>query len=176
VKHALGSSEYNQRRASCEEGVAAIRQVNQEVHSLRDASLSDLDKVKASLSPGTVEKCQFIIEEISRTQRAAMLLKQGQLADFGKLMVETHWGLSKKYEVSCAESDFLVHFSESYHKEILGTRQMGGGFGGCVITLINKGFVDQYSQKVRDKYFATFKKEPDFYSINLSQGVRLREK
>lgn len=173
VKHSLGSSEYNNRRASCEEGVEAMRKVNHHVLSLRDASLHDLDSVRSSLSQSTFDKCQFIIEEISRTQKAATLLKNGELAAFGKLMVETHWGLSRKYEVSCPESDFLVHFTEDYPHEILGARQMGGGFGGCVIKLIRKGSVDKYSQKVRDKYFVTFKKEPDFYSINLCEGVHV---
>jgi galactokinase len=176
VKHSLGSSEYNNRRASCEEGVEAMQRVHPRIQSLRDATLSDLEAVKSSLSQNTFDKCQFIIEEISRTQGAAAWLKQGELAAFGKLMFETHWGLSAKYDVSCRESDFLVHFAEDYPNKILGARQMGGGFGGCVINLINKGSVEQYSQKVRDKYFVTFKKEPDFYSINLSQGVRLHEK
>ncbi len=176
VKHALGSSEYNLRRASCEEGVVAMRKSNHHIQSLRDASLTDLDAVKSLLSPGTFDKCQFIIEEITRTQQAASLLKKGDLEAFGKLMVETHWGLSRKYEVSCPESDFLVHFAHDYPHEILGARQMGGGFGGCVINLIRRGSVEKYSQKVRDKYFVTFKKEPDFYSVNLSPGVRLQEK
>lgn len=175
VKHTLGSSEYNNRRASCEEGVEAMRKSNLHFQSLRDASLGDLDSVRSSLSQSTFDKCQFIIEEIARTQRAASFLKKGDLAAFGKLMVETHWGLSRKYEVSCPESDFLVHFAEDY-PQILGARQMGGGFGGCVINLIRRGLVDKYSQKVRDKYFVTFKKEPDFYSVNLSSGVRLQEK
>ncbi len=176
VKHSLGSSEYNNRRASCEEGVEAMRKVNHRVQSLRDASLNDLDSIRSSLSQSTFDKCQFIIEEIARTQRAASLLTSGDLNAFGKLMTETHWGLSRMYEVSCPESDFLVHFAEDYPHEILGARQMGGGFGGCVIKLIRKGFIDKYSQKVRDKYFVTFKKEPDFYSVNLSPGVRLQEK
>jgi galactokinase len=176
VKHSLGTSEYNDRRASCEEGVEAMRKINHQVHSLRDASLNDLDSARSVLSQSTFDKCQFIIEEISRTQKAASLLTSGKLAAFGKLMVETHWGLSRKYEVSCPESDFLVHFAEDYPHEILGARQMGGGFGGCVINLIRRGSADKYSQKVRDKYFVTFKKEPDFYSVNLSPGVRLQEK
>jgi len=176
VKHALGSSEYNDRRAACEEAVSKLRQINHSVLSLRDATLSDLELVRGSLTNSTFNKSRFVIEEIARTQSAAALLRQGDLRNFGKLMFETHWGLSKEYEVSCAESDFLVRFAEEYPVEILGARQMGGGFGGCVINLVRKSTVEKYSQKVRDKYFATFKKEPDFYSVNLSQGVHLHEK
>jgi galactokinase len=171
VKHSLGSSEYNNRRAACEEGVEMIRKVNPSVQSLRDATLGDLNSIAATLSPGTVNKCQFIIEEIKRTHMAASLLKKGELLSFGKLMNETHWGLSRQYEVSCTESDYLVHLAEDYPNEILGARQMGGGFGGCIINLIRKEAVESYSLKVRDKYFATFRKEPDFYSINLCKGV-----
>ncbi len=171
VKHSLGSSEYNARREACEEGVELIRNIKPTIQSLRDVSLPDLDLIKSLVSQSTFDKCEFIIKEIDRTQQAAALLKKGMLPSFGKLMFETHWGLSKKYEVSCSESDFLVHFAQDHDKEILGARQMGGGFGGCVINLIRKDAVAKYSQKVRDKYFATFKKEPDFYSVNLCPGV-----
>jgi len=170
VKHSLASSAYNDRRAACEEGVSALQKYNPSIHSLRDASLSDLEKIKAQVSPDVFTKCHYVIGEIARTQQAANLLKAHDVIGFGKSMFETHWGLSNEYEVSCAESDLLVKLATAF-PGVLGARQMGGGFGGCVINLIRKDTIDNYSQKVMEKYVGSFKKEPDFYLINLSRGV-----
>ncbi|MBL7871508.1 MAG: galactokinase [Cyclobacteriaceae bacterium] len=171
VKHELASSAYNQRRAACEEGVSMIQKNKPTVQSLRDADLNDLEMIQPLVSPDVFSKCQFIIQEIARTQQAAQLLKAHDLAGFGKKMFETHWGLSKKYEVSCSESDFLVKLAENFGSEVVGARQMGGGFGGCTINLVNKAAVQKYTSKVKAEYVASFKKEPDFYSVMLMQGV-----
>ncbi|HLZ16510.1 MAG TPA: hypothetical protein VKQ08_05695, partial [Cyclobacteriaceae bacterium] len=101
--------------------------------------------------------------------KAASLLKAGDLDGFGRLMYETHWGLSKDYEVSCDESDWLVSFAET--NGVAGARQMGGGFGGCTINLIRKEQREGFEREIREKYFARFKKEPEFYSVNLANGV-----
>jgi galactokinase len=170
VKHTLASSAYNERRAACEKGVQRIHEKNKKVMSLRDVSRAMLYEYQDVLGEDVFVKCLYIIDEIGRTQRAAELLKKNDLAEFGKLMYETHWGLSKAYEVSCEESDFLVSLAQE-DKAVLGARQMGGGFGGCTINLIRKNAIKIFQEKVLDQYVATFKKEPDFYSINLTQGV-----
>jgi len=175
VKHTLASSEYNQRREACEETVRALQHTRHSIQSLRDVSWKELQGVSGQVAQDTFDKARFVIEEMTRTQAAALFLKEGNLPAFGKLMFETHWGLSNLYKVSCDESDFLVRLAEENQEAVIGARQMGGGFGGCIINVIKKGTVEKYSQKVRDKYFATFKKEPDFYSVNLSQGVHLQE-
>lgn len=171
VKHSLASSAYNDRRAACEEGVSLLQKKNSSVHSLRDVTESELESIRSLVSPNVFSKCQFVVNEIRRTQLAANLLKAKDLVGFGKLMFETHWGLSKQYEVSCEESDLLVALAAEFPKDVLGARQMGGGFGGCIINLVRKEAVEKYSLAVRKKYVVTFKKEPDFYSVNFSQGV-----
>jgi galactokinase len=171
VKHELASSAYNQRRAACEEGVSKIQHNKPTVQSLRDADLNDLELIRTRVSPDVFNKCEFIIQEIARTQQAAQLLKANDLIGFGKKMFETHWGLSKQYEVSCPESDFLVTLAENFGLAVLGARQMGGGFGGCTINLVNKAAAQKYTDKVSAEYVASFKKEPDFYSVMLMQGV-----
>lgn len=173
VKHALASSAYNDRRAACEEGVAALHKRNPTINSLRDVSIDILGILQQLVSADVFTKCKFVVEEINRTQQAATYLKSNRVREFGKLMFETHWGLSKAYEVSCRESDFLVTLAEEVPEEVFGARQMGGGFGGCIIHLIRNEAVEKYSLKVREKYVATFKKEPDFYSVALSEGVHL---
>ena len=171
VKHELASSAYNQRRAACEEGVSKMQRNKPTVQSLRDADLNDLELIRQVVSPDVFIKCKFIIQEIARTQQAAQLLKANDLIGFGKKMFETHWGLSKQYEVSCPESDFLVSIAENVGADVLGARQMGGGFGGCTINLVKKAAVQKYTAKVTEEYVASFKKEPDFYSVMLMQGV-----
>lgn len=171
VKHTLATSAYNDRRASCEEGVAWLQRINPNIHSLRDATLHDIEGMRSHVNEDVFSKCRFVVKENARTLQAAMFLKTFNLIGFGKLMFETHWALSKEYEVSCVESDLLVEVASQYPSDVFGARQMGGGFGGCTINLVRKGAVEQFSQKVREKYVGTFKKEPDFYSINLCEGV-----
>ena len=171
VSHALASTAYNNRRAACEEGVALLQRTRPDIKSLRDVSIGELETLHTLASEDVFVKCRFVVKEIWRAQQAAALLKAEDLKGFGKLMFQTHWGLSKEYEVSCEESDMLVNLASTFPGEVLGARQMGGGFGGCTINLVRKDAVENYSLKVREKYVATFKKEPDFYSINLCEGV-----
>ena len=172
VKHSLAASAYNDRRATCEEGVRILQKRHPEIQSLRDADIQSIEAVKALLGEDTFVKCRFVIREIDRAQRGAKILKANDLKNFGRLMFETHWGLSKEYGVSCVESDLLVKMAGETPDEVIGARQMGGGFGGCTINLVKKTAVDSFSKNVKKKYVATFKKEPDFYSIKLSDGVR----
>ena len=171
VKHSLASSAYNDRRASCEEGVRIIHKTHREVASLRDVTKLMLYENQDKIGDDAYIKCLFVVEEIERTQRAAQFLKAGDLKKFGDLMYETHWGLSKAYDVSCEELDFLVNLAEEERTTVIGSRMMGGGFGGCTINLVANDRIASFSEKVRGKYFGTFKKEPDFYPVNLSQGV-----
>lgn len=171
VKHTLGTTGYNDRREACEEGVRIIRIKHPEVQSLGDVSRSMLYGLQDKLGVEIFIKCQFIVEEIERAQKAGELLKCQDLKGFGELMYEAHWGLSKSYEVSCEELDHLVLLAEEDKGVIVGARMMGGGFGGCTINLVVKGQEEFFKEKVRQKYFATFKKEPGFYSVQLSQGV-----
>jgi len=172
VKHSLASSAYNQRRAACEEGVSELRKFRPSVNSLRDAHSSDLELIRPLVGDNVFSKCRFVVNEIARTQKAGAFLRANDLKGFGNLMYETHLGLSQEYEVSCAESDMIVAFARTF-PHVYGARQMGGGFGGCVIHWIQKDAVKEYSRQVREKYVATFAKEPDFYSANLCEGVHV---
>lgn len=169
VKHALNDSGYNDRRAACEEGVKIMQTKIPSIKSLRDISATMLESCKSSLSDSVYLRCFYVIHEIERTVRAAELLKSNDLEGFGKLMYKTHWGLSKEYKVSCEESDWLVDWAQE--NEVTGARQMGGGFGGCTINLVKKELAQTLAKDVAEKYFAAFKKEPDFYSVQLSDGV-----
>jgi galactokinase len=169
VKHAHNESGYNDRRAACEDGVKLLKRKFPEIKSLRDVSSDMLEASKSLFSDDVYIKCFFVIHEIERAKYAAELLKSGDVTGFGKLMYKTHWGLSREYKVSCEESDWLVSWASE--NGVTGARQMGGGFGGCTINLIKKGQSQSLTENLVKKYFAAFKKEPDFYQVQLSDGV-----
>ncbi len=171
VKHNLGDSAYNDRRRACEKGVSIIRQKHPEVTSLRDVNRTMLYEHQDQLGEEVFIKCLFVEEEIQRARRAGELLKQGDLTGFGDLMYQAHWGLSQAYEVSCEELDYLVMLAEEDKSAVPGARMMGGGFGGCTINLVDKNQEEAFRDRVWQKYFATFKTEPLFYPVKLSQGV-----
>ncbi len=171
VKHSLAATAYNDRRQTCEEGVRLLHQKDKTVTSLRDVSAVMLYEHQDLLGEERFIKCLYVVEEIKRTQAAASHLKSNQLSCLGNLMYQTHWGLSRSYEVSCPELDFLVSLAEDEKKWVLGARMMGGGFGGCTINIVDSSYVSIFEEKVLHQYFATFKKEPDFYLVNLVGGA-----
>lgn len=171
VKHNLGDSAYNDRRMACETGVKVMRKTHPEVLSLRDVNLAMLYEHQDQLGEDVFIKCLFVEEEIQRAMKAGELLKQHDIVGFGELMYQAHWGLSQAYEVSCEELDYLVMLAEEDKEMVPGARMMGGGFGGCTINLVNKSFESSFKDRVWQRYFATFKTEPKFYPVKVSQGV-----
>ena len=171
VTHSLLSTAYNDRREACEQGAKIIRKKHPEVNSLRDVTRAMLYESQDLLGEEIFIKCLFVEEEIGRAQKGGALLKNKDITGFGELMYQAHWGLSKAYDVSCEELDFLVLLAEENKSVVIGARMMGGGFGGCTINLVSKNKEETFKEKVRQKYFATFKTEPIFYSIKLSDGV-----
>ena len=172
VKHSLADTAYNNRREACELGAALVMRKYSEVKTLRDVSSAMLIDLKADFPDEVYTRCQYVIDEMERTRQAALFLKQHNLVDFGKLMFQTHDGLSKQYEVSCTEADFLVDLARE-NKTILGARMMGGGFGGCTLNLIKKEELASFQDVVLQKYNALFGKEPVFYEIELQDGVSM---
>ncbi len=142
VKHSLGTSEYNVRRKQCETGVAWIQRHLPEVQSLRDVTPDMLDKYVLHDDILIYQRCKYVVEENNRLLAACKDLEEGNMTAFGKKMFETHYGLSKLYEVSCPELDFLVTHVQS-NPSVLGARMMGGGFGGCTINLVKEEAIDE---------------------------------
>ncbi|MBN8838485.1 MAG: galactokinase [Sphingobacteriia bacterium] len=168
VKHSLASSEYNTRRKECEIGINLIKQKYPSIQSLRDATLN---MVNDCITDITVKKrCTFIVEEIERVLNACTLLNEGKLAEFGREMYATHNGLSRQYEVSCQELDFLVNECLGY-KEILGARMMGGGFGGCIISLMHKDAIDNITGRMASLYKRNMQKEMLVYVADIVNGT-----
>ncbi|MEL6862813.1 MAG: galactokinase [Bacteroidota bacterium] len=174
VSHSLAESGYNDRRASCEKVLAHIQKAHPEILSVRDISFDLLQRFEGQLSAVDLQRVTYVLEENERVRQASKALAEGRLADFGQLLYASHEGLSKKYEVSCEELDFLVDFvRNAFPSEVLGARMMGGGFGGCSINLIDKGAVDLVTQAVQKAYQEKYQILPDAHQVSIRDGVSL---
>ena len=173
VSHNLASSEYNTRKRECEEGVAILQGHYPEVTSLRNANNEMLEVCKSEMSATIFKRCSFIINENDRVLKTANALKSNDLNLFGALLYEAHEGISKLYEVSCPESDFLVDFSKQYDA-VLGARQTGGGFGGCTLNIVHKDKVDDFVEAASKAYKAAFNIELDAFEVKPSAGTYIQ--
>ena len=169
IKHALASSEYNTRRLECEQGLKIIQEKYASVKTFRDISI---EQVEACLVSKVYQRCKYVVEEIARVQLAVQDLAKGDMQAFGKKMFETHEGLSKLYEVSCPELDFLVE-AVSHNENVLGARMMGGGFGGCTINIIKKTAVEEITKELSAKYNQAMHKELSYYITSIEDGTHL---
>jgi galactokinase len=172
VSHSLASSEYNVRRQQCEEGVAILKKHFPSIQSLRDVTLEQLEKHKNELQEVVYRRCRYVISEKDRLLRGCEVLVQGNLLMFGELMYTTHEGLSKDYEVSCPELDFLADTARQI-PEVAGTRMMGGGFGGCTINIVQTASVENFTAQIQEAYRKEFGKTPEVYITQIEDGVRI---
>lgn len=172
VEHSLASSAYNDRRAACEKAVEIIQGKYPEVKALRDATPEMLDELIKKQHPEIYPKAKYVVEEIKRVILATEALEKGNLKKVGALMFETHDGLSKDYEVSCAELDFLVNQVKQM-PEVMGARVMGGGFGGCTLNLLKKDFVDELITKIKPLYKEEFNVDLTPIRVSPSRGAHI---
>jgi len=171
VSHSLASSEYNVRRQQCEEGVAIVKRSKPFVRSLRDVTLADLDHHKKDMDEVVYKRCRYVISENERVLRSCDLLRGGNIDAFGKLMFESHDGLSHEYEVSCPELDFLASEAKNY-KGVVGARMMGGGFGGCTINVVHGDAVENFITEIQSAFHNKFIKTPEVYVTQIEEGAR----
>jgi galactokinase len=172
VRRELASSEYNVRRAQCEEGVAVLRRYAPSVRSLRDVGLGLLEEHRAELDPVVFRRCDYVIRENIRVEQACRDLAEGDFRKFGERMSASHAGLRDGYEVSSPELDIMVE-SASIVEGVLGARMMGAGFGGCVIALVEEGAVPAFRERVGRAYEAATGKIPNIHVVGISAGTHI---
>jgi galactokinase len=172
VSHSLASSEYNVRRQQCEAGVELLQKHDSSIHSLRDVPIGLLEANRAEMDAVVYTRCRFVIEENQRLIDGCACLNNNDPDAFGQLMYASHEGLSKDYAVSCPESDFLVHAIRKL-SGVKGARQMGGGFGGCIITLVEKKSAESFVTEIQGIYENQYGKIPDCYTMAISDGARI---
>ena len=171
VKHELASSAYNKRRESCENAVATLKAAGHpEVEFLRDADMKMLSEVRGKVSDEDYMRAEYVIEEIQRVLDVCDALEHNDYETVGKKMYETHYGMSRLYEVSCVELDFLNRMASECG--VTGSRVMGGGFGGCTINLVKDGLYDNFIERTCKEYAAMFGHEPKVYPVVISDGAR----
>lgn len=172
VKHELASSAYNDRRKSCENVVAALQKKYPEktIETLRNADWDMLNAVKDEVSEEDMKRATFVLGEKDRVLAVCDALNAGDYETVGKKMYETHHGLSKEYEVSCEELDYLNDIARE--DGVTGSRIMGGGFGGCTINLVKEDLYDHFIADVKKKYAERYGKEPKIYDVVIKDGSR----
>ena len=165
VKHELVGSPYNDRRASCERVAKVLGQ-----EFLRGATMEQLDAVRDRISEEDYKRARYVIGEEKRVLDVCEALEKGDYETVGARMYETHWGMSKDYEVSCEELDFLATLAGECG--VTGARIMGGGFGGCTINLVRAEAYDGYLAEATDRFAHRFGHAPRVIEVNISQGAR----
>ena len=165
VKHALVDSPYNKRRQSCERVAATLG-----VETLRDADMKMLNAVRGDITAEDYFRAKFVIEEKDRVLAVCDALVKGDFETVGEKMYETHHGLSKDYEVSCEELDFLNDVAARCG--VTGSRIMGGGFGGCTINLVKDELYDQFIATAKKEFNDAYGHEPVLIPVVISDGAR----
>jgi galactokinase len=172
VKHKLSDTEYNTRRQQCEQGVAWVREKHPGVKSLRDVTLPMLDELVKSRDNLIYRRCRYVVEENQRLLEGCEDLKRGDIQALGQKMYRTHTGLSREYEVSCPELDFLVEAVRT-EPAVLGARMMGGGFGGCTINLVREEALKDLVPKIAQLYKEKMGLELTPYIARIEDGTSL---
>lgn len=170
VKHELASSAYNKRRQSCENAAAAVQKRHPHIQSLRDVNMDMLKEAKNEISAEDYMRAEYVIEEIQRVLDVSDALERNDYETVGKKMYETHHGMSKLYEVSCEELDFLNDIAKECG--VTGSRVMGGGFGGCTINLVKDELYDNFIATAKKRFNEKFNHEPEVYDVVISDGSR----
>ncbi len=172
VKHELAGSPYNDRRNSCENVVKHIAAKHPEgkFETLRDCTWEQLEEVRAEVGEEDYTRAHFVLGEKDRVLAVCDALVAGDYETVGKKMYETHYGLSKEYEVSCEELDFLNDVAKECG--VTGSRIMGGGFGGCTINLVKDELYEPFVKTACQKYYEKFNRAPKVYDVVISDGSR----
>ena len=174
VKHNLASSAYNERRQQCEQGVAWVKEHRPGIQTLRDVTIPMLDQYVLPKDEVVYRRCKYVIEENMRLLMACEDLNQKNLLSLGRKMFATHEGLSKDYEVSCAELDLLIQLVKN-NSNVLGARMMGGGFGGCTINLVKENAIEQLVNEVSKNYLKQTGLECSHYVVSIANGTSVVE-
>lgn len=165
VKHELVGSPYNDRRNSCERVASLVG-----VETLRDCTWEMLEGVRSKISQEDYARAKYVLGEADRVLAVCDALQKDDYEMVGKKMYETHEGLSKDYEVSCEELDFLV--DEARRCGVTGSRIMGGGFGGCTINLVKENLYDSFVTAVQKTYRTRFGRDCKIIPVVIGDGAR----
>ncbi|RDY59297.1 galactokinase [Flagellimonas nanhaiensis] len=173
VSHNLSTSEYNTRREECQAALDMINQKSKTSYKyLCDVTSESVKKMEGFMPAKLYNRALYVTQENERVVKGVKELAKGDLSFLGKCLYESHHGLQHLYEVSCPELDFLVEFSKEY-TDVIGSRMMGGGFGGCTINLVHKSGLKAYIEKVAKAYYKKFNIELTPIMVSTGDGVTI---
>jgi galactokinase len=172
VRHALASSEYNQRRAECDEGVRLLSVALPQVRSLRDVTVEDLTRLLPTLSPVVAKRCRHVVSENARVHQAVHAMRAGDRGQLRHLMAASHASLRDDYQVSCSELDILVELALA-QPCCHGARLTGAGFGGCTVNLVEADAVAAFSRAMQAGYRERTARTPEVHVFAPSAGARI---
>jgi len=172
VRRELGSSEYNARRAQCEEAVKVLSGPLPGIRALRDVTVADFNRYAHLLSSLVRQRARFVVEECERTRKAVTLLRAGDVGAFGQLMNECHAGLRDLYEVSCPELNVMVEAAQKI-AGCYGARLTGAGFGGCTVNLVAAPAAEEFTGQLVAKYLKATNRQPEVFVCRPADGARV---
>ncbi|MCK5428269.1 MAG: galactokinase [Anaerolineales bacterium] len=167
---ALTGSEYPERRAQCEQGARLLSQFYPEIKTLRDASLEQLDAQKNDMPEVVARRCRFIIQENQRVLDMAEALAEPDYDQIGWLAGESFAGARDLYQISCNEMEKMIAAMDS-GPGVIGARQAGAGFGGCMVAFVHQEWVNDFSQHVKQHYKSSTSIDPYIYPVLASAGA-----
>ena len=170
VKHALASSEYNIRRAECEEGVKLLQKYLPEIKALRDVGSADFERFGSFLPDVVRRRCRHVVTEDERTVEAAKAFGKSDVELAGKLMSESHASMRDDFEISCAELDTLVSLAENFDG-VCGARMTGGGFGGCTINLVQRKKSEKFIEYIGAEYERQTGRHAEIFRVRAGDGA-----
>ncbi|MCS6823852.1 MAG: galactokinase [Cytophagaceae bacterium] len=167
-KRELAESKYNERRSECERSLAILN-TKYNLPNLCSATLSQIEEMLTD-EPILLKRARHVVTENLRVRKASTLLSEGNLSEFGKLLIESHVSLRDDYEVTGKELDVVVEEALKI-KGCIGARMTGAGFGGCAIALVEKSIIASFCDQVGQSYKARTDKEASFYVSEIGNGV-----
>ncbi len=170
VERGLAGSEYNRRRAECEEGVRILSERYRGIRALRDVTSAELEACSRQMPEKIYRRCRHVVTENDRVPAAIAAMEANDWITLGKLMNQSHDSLRDDYEVSCSQLDFLVEKARDV-EGVLGSRLTGAGFGGSTITLLNRAVLDEFQASILEQYLREFDVAPRMFTCAASDGA-----
>ena len=170
VKHDHASGSYNRRREECDEGVKILTKWYPEIRALRDVSVEQVKEHAAEIPEAIYKRCLHVVSENARVLTGAKYLTNGEVAQFGRLMRESHRSLRDLFEVSCRELDVMAEIAQDL-EGYRGGRMTGGGFGGCTVNLVTTEDSEQFVERIAERYRSATRIHPDIYVCSASNGA-----
>lgn len=174
VKHSIGGGEYGERRAQVEEGTRILQGMFQNVKALRDVTLGQLEAAKGKMTEVVFKRCRHVVTDSARVVEGSEMLRAGNVAGFGLLMLAAHASYRDDFEASCKECDTLVELAMLL-RGCYGSRLTGGGFGGCTVSLVDAEGAEEFREKLREEYHAATGIAADVWVCEAGEGARRLE-